>query len=322
MELALVFLLVAFLTVSIWLGLSTRTRFEGTSSLGNVVPSLARRPVPGPPLEPTARVAPPLMTVPAPMSKPASTELIRKVAPSGACLTVVEGDSKGQIISLEGVTIVGRDVSSCDIVLEDAGVSSCHARIELQGDQFVICDLASASGTYVNGSDVGRTVLMDGDVIRIGHTKFVFKKAMPEQDIGAGPEPKHEYSALVKAKLPSKMYAGDACVINLQIVPTGDMAASGLDEGAVVSSLKFTTSEETPQVEAELLAVGLSVAGELKQVKPLRLHQPTIIATGTSVLQSQADLRWVLSSGLRPSQGNGKRLGCLPINSQLRNMMA
>jgi hypothetical protein len=190
---------------------------------------------------------------------------------------VVEGDSPGQIIKLEGTTTIGRDVSSCDVVLEDTRVSSYHARIELQDNQFVICDLASATGTYLNECDVGRTVLMDGDVIRIGHTTFVFKETMPEQGTEGGPEPKQEYFALVKARLPSKMYAGDACVINLQIVPTTEKAVSSpLDEGMVVSSLKFMTSEETPRVEAELLAVGLSVAGELRQVKPLRLRQPAI----------------------------------------------
>jgi serine protease Do len=51
----------------------------------------------------------------------------------------------------------------------DLDVSSRHAGIVRQGATFVVRDLGSTKGTFVNGARIsGEVVLADGDVIRLG----------------------------------------------------------------------------------------------------------------------------------------------------------
>jgi hypothetical protein len=80
----------------------------------------------------------------------------------------------GQIFLLgyEPLTI-GRHPES-DIVVPDLQVSRTHAEVAMHGDTWVIRDLGSANGTYVNGERT-RTphALQDGDILEIGQTAFV-----------------------------------------------------------------------------------------------------------------------------------------------------
>ena len=63
--------------------------------------------------------------------------------------------------------MVGRD-RTCAIVLTHPAVSRRHARITLSGREFVLEDLQSANGTYVNNTRVERAKLKAGDVVRFG----------------------------------------------------------------------------------------------------------------------------------------------------------
>ena len=58
--------------------------------------------------------------------------------------------------------------AQCDVVLEDGGISREHAELERSGDGWVIADLGSRNGTYVNDEPVHRTRLRSGDRIRLG----------------------------------------------------------------------------------------------------------------------------------------------------------
>src|SRR5947209_3643155 len=68
---------------------------------------------------------------------------------------------------------VGRG-SSCQIQVTDAGVSSKHAKVWCENNQFYVMDLGSTNGTYVNDKDVDREALSDGDVVTLGMTKAEF----------------------------------------------------------------------------------------------------------------------------------------------------
>lgn len=68
-----------------------------------------------------------------------------------------------------GVTLVGRDATSCRICIFDGLISRRHARIECDGEQATIEDLGSRNGTRLNGVPIERPhVLRDGDRIGIG----------------------------------------------------------------------------------------------------------------------------------------------------------
>jgi len=68
---------------------------------------------------------------------------------------------------LNADVMVGRD-RSCSIVLTHPAVSRRHARITLSGAAYVLEDLKSANGTYVNNTRVERAKLKPGDVVRFG----------------------------------------------------------------------------------------------------------------------------------------------------------
>jgi pSer/pThr/pTyr-binding forkhead associated (FHA) protein len=70
-------------------------------------------------------------------------------------------------------TSIGRSRDNT-VYLADERVSRRHARIDLQQGTFVISDLDSANGTYVNGQRIQRHRLNSGDEIRIGDTRLRF----------------------------------------------------------------------------------------------------------------------------------------------------
>jgi pSer/pThr/pTyr-binding forkhead associated (FHA) protein len=80
----------------------------------------------------------------------------------------------------EEVTIMGR-AKDCDIQIEDKSVSSKHARIVAEDDEFLdghqvmyLEDLRSTNGTELNGETVERAKLNDGDWFKLGFTEFQF----------------------------------------------------------------------------------------------------------------------------------------------------
>ena len=62
------------------------------------------------------------------------------------------------------VTTIGRSFDS-DVKIDNAGVSAHHAKIIRQGDDFIIEDIGSRNGIYVNGKRVARQSLSDGDEV-------------------------------------------------------------------------------------------------------------------------------------------------------------
>ncbi len=71
------------------------------------------------------------------------------------------------------VTRLGRG-TDVDIRVDDPGVSRHHAEI-LLGREVVLRDLGSTNGTYVDGVQVGETVLHDGAVVQLGATRLTFR---------------------------------------------------------------------------------------------------------------------------------------------------
>jgi pSer/pThr/pTyr-binding forkhead associated (FHA) protein len=106
---------------------------------------------------------------PAPLS--ASDTLVGVMPHS---LLVLAGPEKGQTFLLRETTQLGRDLDN-QVVLADPRISRHHAEIELKGQEFVIFDMGSPNGLFVNAMRVtGPQTLRDGDNIRLGDTVLVF----------------------------------------------------------------------------------------------------------------------------------------------------
>ena len=71
------------------------------------------------------------------------------------------------------VVSIGRG-SDRSVCLPDRACSRHHAEIQRLGARWILRDLASANGTWVNGKRVVETSLQDGDELRIGATLFRF----------------------------------------------------------------------------------------------------------------------------------------------------
>ena len=68
---------------------------------------------------------------------------------------------------------LGRDLAN-DVVLADEFTSVRHARLERKDRGFLLRDLRSTNGTFVNGTRVFEAILSDGDRFRVGKTDLIF----------------------------------------------------------------------------------------------------------------------------------------------------
>ncbi len=72
--------------------------------------------------------------------------------------------------------------ADCDIVLTDKKISRKHAVIRYESGTFILNDLDSSNGTFVNDEKVTKQELIDNDTIRLGDIEFEFKaRAMREK---------------------------------------------------------------------------------------------------------------------------------------------
>lgn len=95
------------------------------------------------------------------------------------------GPTPGVTFPLEGdQLIIGRD-SPNSVAINDAEISRKHSRLTFQGGKYVLEDLGSTNGTFVNGQRLaGPVVLKPGDVISLGEQIVLMYDAI-NQDPGA-----------------------------------------------------------------------------------------------------------------------------------------
>ncbi|MBI5532582.1 MAG: GGDEF domain-containing protein [Deltaproteobacteria bacterium] len=84
-----------------------------------------------------------------------------------ASLTMISGPETGKVFSLLASTTLGRSIE-CAIRIDDGNVSRVHARITREPGCYVVEDLGSRNGTFVDGERVTRRELRDGDRVQLG----------------------------------------------------------------------------------------------------------------------------------------------------------
>jgi pSer/pThr/pTyr-binding forkhead associated (FHA) protein len=72
------------------------------------------------------------------------------------------------------VTSLGRS-KECDVVLDDGNASRRHCELRRGPNGWILVDLNSKNGTFVNGSAVASWSLSDGDLISIGNQQLLYK---------------------------------------------------------------------------------------------------------------------------------------------------
>ncbi len=96
-------------------------------------------------------------------------------APTGPALVVRSGGGRaGESFEAIGArALIGRS-PECDVFLDDVTVSRRHAELVGEGGTFVIRDLGSLNGTFVNKHRIESTVLEDDDEVQIGKYRMTF----------------------------------------------------------------------------------------------------------------------------------------------------
>jgi pSer/pThr/pTyr-binding forkhead associated (FHA) protein len=97
-------------------------------------------------------------------------------------LIITNGPQEGNVIPLLLRTVrIGRATSKADweIGLQDLSVSRPHARMELTEKHWMLYDLGSSNGTFVNDTPVNEKgrLLRDGDKVTFGNTVTLFREA-------------------------------------------------------------------------------------------------------------------------------------------------
>ena len=93
-------------------------------------------------------------------------------------LFVIQGRNRGTRFELhanQGAVSIGREAGNA-IQVDDHEVSRRHAEIRRVGDGYVLGDLKSSNGTFVNDARIERSELSSGDRIRLGRTILIYAK--------------------------------------------------------------------------------------------------------------------------------------------------
>ncbi len=91
-----------------------------------------------------------------------------------AIAILTRGKQAGRRITIvQWPATIGRDASSI-IPIDDTSVSRHHARIKKRDQLYILEDLQSKNGTWLNGDKVSNSVINSGDKILIGDTEIVF----------------------------------------------------------------------------------------------------------------------------------------------------
>jgi hypothetical protein len=105
--------------------------------------------------------------------------------PGSALLVVKRGPNAGSRFLLDqDVTTAGRHPDS-DIFLDDVTVSRRHAEFRRDGGNFVVHDVGSLNGTYVNRQRIDGAALSGGDEVQIGKFRLLYLTGVrPDEPAG------------------------------------------------------------------------------------------------------------------------------------------
>jgi pSer/pThr/pTyr-binding forkhead associated (FHA) protein/tetratricopeptide (TPR) repeat protein len=133
------------------------------------------------------------------MSAPADEEL--KEVPQGRRpkLVGIAGSWRGKELILDRTPIrIGRSGEN-DVEIDHPSISRKHCRLHLEGESWKVMDAESKNGVRVNDEPYAAIALRNGDVLEIGHLKFMF--ASPGQMVVLPAESGSKAKALAAAQV-------------------------------------------------------------------------------------------------------------------------
>ena len=98
-----------------------------------------------------------------------------KAGITGISLSVTVGNNTVDTVVRDFPCLLGREASSCDIVISEPAVSRRHARFILEEGTAYIEDVSEHNGTYLNDTKLpplGRAKIHEGDVVTLGRASI------------------------------------------------------------------------------------------------------------------------------------------------------
>ncbi len=98
-----------------------------------------------------------------------------KAGITGISLSVTVGNNTVDTVVRDFPCLLGREASSCDIVISEPAVSRRHARFILEDGTAYIEDVSEHNGTYLNDTKLpplGRAKIHEGDVVTLGRASI------------------------------------------------------------------------------------------------------------------------------------------------------
>jgi ABC-type multidrug transport system ATPase subunit/pSer/pThr/pTyr-binding forkhead associated (FHA) protein/ABC-type multidrug transport system permease subunit len=165
----------------------------------------------------------------------------------------------GDLLRPGATLIVGRDAAA-DIVIDTPNVSRQHARIEVTEEGYLVTDLGSTNGTWLNGERIlGAVAVQAGDDLRVGPHRLRLEAGgrIDSAEAGAGGV---GGVRLDVHKLVREVGAGLRVVdeVSFSILP-GEMVAIMGPSGAGKTSVLTAVAGYTPPTSGHVLIDGLSL---------------------------------------------------------------
>jgi serine phosphatase RsbU (regulator of sigma subunit)/pSer/pThr/pTyr-binding forkhead associated (FHA) protein len=200
-----------------------------------------------------------------------------------AYIKVLNGPHEGDLIPLEGETIVLGRNPGCSVVLPDAAVSRQHAAISEAHGSFFVEDLRSRNGTQVNEFEVTeRHPLTDGDAVRVCEYEFSFHNSSSSSKL----DPLKEDTTFLKAR-------GQGSTVETAELPSA--MEESADRSSIVSRIDARSGSGvrlSVKPEAKLRAI-LEIGKTLHRVLHIEEVLPSIL-DALFQIYDQADQGFVL----------------------------
>ncbi|HAN31564.1 MAG TPA: hypothetical protein DCQ06_08190, partial [Myxococcales bacterium] len=194
--------------------------------------------------------------------------------------------------------LIGR-VKGNDVILPKQNISKRHAMVRVQGTTFIIEDLGSTNGTYVNGHRIQTPVQVGtDDKVHLGDFLLQFfdlTEPLNDGSAGSGAPPPVPTD-------PAELEASAAAMIAAEAAEQAEAAAlSPQSDDAIVISGGFEAVVEMSAAGLSLddKAVAAEVAEQLQQLAPSAAPQPVSIAdSGDDLSEDSEELAAALEAAV------------------------
>jgi len=112
---------------------------------------------------------------------------VEALRPGTALLVVLRGPNTGARFLLDDDEVMSGRHPESDIFLDDVTVSRRHAEFRREAGVFVVRDVGSLNGTYVNRERVESATLANGDEVQVGKFRLVFLSGPKTATQGTAP---------------------------------------------------------------------------------------------------------------------------------------